>query len=348
VGDKTSLVLVPLVASAGVPVAKLSGRGLGHTGGTLDKLESIPGFTTALSQAQLVAQVQRIGCAIAGQSATLVPADAKLYALRDVTATVDCVPLIASSIMSKKIAAGSRAILLDVKCGRAAFMKTQADARALAEAMVALGRQVGRRTVAVLSAMDAPLGKAVGNALEVREAIEALGGRGPADLEALCLTLGGWMLGLGGRAANAADGAEALRERLSGGAGLAAFEAMVTAQGGDAAVVRDPSRLPQAPIQAAVPAPAAGIVVGIDGEAIGLAAMRLGAGRARKGDPVDPAVGVTLDRVVGDRVRAGERLATVHARTPEAAAGAAAEVAAAYAIGPQRPPAQNVILGVVE
>ena len=348
VGDKTSLVLVPLVASAGVPVAKLSGRGLGHTGGTLDKLEAIPGFRTALSGAELVAQVERIGCAIAAQSATLVPADAKLYALRDVTATVDSVPLIASSIMSKKIAAGAAAILLDVKCGRGAFMKTEAEARALAETMVGIGRSVGRRTIAVLTAMDHPLGKAVGNALEVREAIDALAGRGPADLEALCLALGGWMLMLGGRAKTADDGAETLRSRLRDGSALATFSAMVAAQGGDAAVVRDPARLLQAPVQAAVPAPASGTVTGIDGEAVGLAAMRLGAGRAHKGDPVDPAVGIVLDRTVGDRVRAGERLATVHARTPEAAALAVVEIAAACTIGPGQPQAAPVISGVIQ
>ena len=348
VGDKTSLVLVPLVASAGVPVVKLSGRGLGHTGGTLDKLEAIPGFRTALGTADLLAQVQRIGCAIAAQSGDLVPADAKLYALRDVTATVDSVPLIASSIMSKKIASGAAAILLDVKCGRAAFMKTEAEARALAQAMVAIGRGAGRRTIAVLTAMDAPLGRAIGNALEVREAIETLAGRGPDDLAALCQALGGWMLVLGGRAATAEEGAEILRRCLHNGEGLAAFGAMVTAQGGDAAIVREPDRLPRAPVQVPVPSAAPGTVVGIDGQAIGLAAMNLGAGRARKGDAVDPAVGIVLDRVVGDQVRAGDRLAVVHARTRAAADAAAAEVAAAYTVGPENPPAPRVVLQVIQ
>ena len=347
VGDKTSLVVVPLVASAGVPVPKLSGRGLGHTGGTLDKLEAIPGFRTTVGEAEFVAQVERIGCAIAGQSARMVPADARLYALRDVTATVDSVPLIAASIMSKKLAAGAGAILLDVKCGRGAFMKTEGEARTLAEAMVEIGRGLGRRTVAVISAMDHPLGRAVGNALEVREAIDTLAGRGPADVEALCLALGGWMLVLGGRTRSPDDGAEELKRRLGNGDALAAFTAMVDAQGGDAKVVRDPDRLPHAPSQVPVPAAASGVVTGIDAEAIGLAAMRLGAGRARQGDAIDPAVGVVLDRTVGTPVRAGDCLATVHARSPHEGEQAAGPVAAAYTIGNAPPPVEPVIRGVI-
>jgi pyrimidine-nucleoside phosphorylase len=347
VGDKTSLVVVPLVAAAGVPVPKLSGRGLGHTGGTLDKLESIPGLRTALGEDEFLAQVERVGCAIAGQSERLVPADAKLYALRDVTGTVDSVPLIASSIMSKKIAAGSQAILLDVKCGRAAFMQTEADARTLAEAMVEIGRRVGRRTAAVLSAMDEPLGFAVGNALEVREAIETLRGEGPRDLQMLCLTLGGAMLALGGHARSAEEGARVLRDLLRAGRALAKFEEMVRAQGGDPAVVRDPGRLPQAPVALDVAAPASGVVNAIDGRAVGLAAMRLGAGRARKGDPVDAAVGVVLRRKTGDAVRAGEALAVVHARSEQAAAQAANAVAAAYRIGPAAGAAAPLILGTI-
>lgn len=333
VGDKTSLVVVPLVASAGVAVPKLSGRGLGHTGGTLDKLESIPGFRTALSEDAFIAQVGRVGCAIAGQSERLVPADAKLYALRDVTATVDSIPLIASSIMSKKIAAGSHAILLDVKCGRGAFMKTETEARSLAQAMVEIGRHAGRRTIAVLSGMDEPLGRAVGNAVEVQEAIYTLRGDGPPDLEALSVTLGGWMLVLGGKTASAVEGAEQLRRLLRSGAALAKFEEMVAAQGGDVAVVRDPSRLPRASVDLPVPAPIAGRVTAIDALAVGVAAMRLGAGRVKKGDPIDPAVGITLRRKTGDAVGRGDALATVHARTEDDARRGVADVAAAYRLG---------------
>jgi pyrimidine-nucleoside phosphorylase len=348
VGDKTSLVVVPLVAAAGVPVPKLSGRGLGHTGGTLDKLESIPGFRTTLSEEAFIAQVGRVGCAIAGQSDRLVPADAKFYALRDVTATVDSIPLIASSIMSKKIAAGSHAILLDVKCGRGAFMKTETDARSLAQAMVEIGRHAGRRTVAVLSAMDEPLGRAVGNAVEVREAIDTLRGDGPPDLEALSLTIGGWMLVLGGKTASADNGVEQLRRLLRSGAALDKFEEMVAAQGGDPTVARDPSRLPQAPIHLPVPAPAAGVVAAIDALAVGVAATRLGAGRVKKGDPIDPTVGITLRRKTGDAVARGDALATVHARTEEDARRGVADVAAAYAVGAAGAAMPSLVLAVIE
>ncbi len=348
VGDKTSLVLVPLVASAGVPVPKLSGRGLGHTGGTLDKLESIPGYRTSLSAAEFIAQVERIGCAIAGQSPTLVPADAKIYALRDVVAAVDSMPLIAASIMSKKIASGASAILLDVKCGRGAFMKTAAAARTLAEAMVGIGRAVGRRTVAVISGMDQPLGRTVGNALEVSEAIATLRGEGPPELEALCLALGGWMLVLGKRVASPDAGAAELQQRLRSGDGLTKFAEMVQAQGGDPGVIEHPDRLPQAPVRLPVPAPASGVITAIDATAIGLAAMRLGAGRAKKGDPIDPAVGVVLAQPVGASVRAGDPLATVHARSEEAGTAAAREVAAAVTIGETPPPVGPVVLDVIE
>lgn len=347
VGDKTSLVLVPLVASAGVPVPKLSGRGLGHTGGTLDKLEAIPGFRTGLSQTEFVAQVERIGCAIAGQSPRLVPADAKLYALRDVTATVDSVPLIAASIMSKKLAAGAGAILLDVKCGRGAFMKTEVEAAHLAAAMVQIGRSAGRRVAAVITGMDAPLGRAVGNALEVGEAIATLRGEGPPDLEDLCLTLGGWMLALGGRSRSAADGRAEVERRLRSGDGMAKFAEMVRAQGGDDRVVERPEHLPAAPVRAPVPARSAGVVTAIDATAVGLAAMRLGAGRARKDEAIDPAVGIVIARPVGARVRAGEALAIVHARTGTDADRAVQEVAAAFVIEPSAPAPVPLVRRVV-
>ncbi|MDQ7842912.1 MAG: pyrimidine-nucleoside phosphorylase [Armatimonadota bacterium] len=347
VGDKTSLVLVPLVAACGAPVAKLSGRGLGHTGGTLDKLEAIPGFRTQLSGQQFVAQVNRIGCAIAGQTAELVPADKKLYALRDVTATVDSVPLIASSVMSKKIAGGSDAIVLDVKTGSGAFMKTLEGARELARTMVAIGRQVGRRTVAIISDMDQPLGSAVGNALEVREALDTLRGEGPPDLRELCLVLGAEMLVLAGVAALPEQARARLEGALARGTALAKFREMVKAQGGDPTVVDHPERLPRAPEVAMVPAPEAGTVVAIDAEAIGLAAMRLGAGRATKDDVIDPTVGIVLRKKVGDPVRPGEPLAEIHAGTAARAGGVLEAVQRAYTIAAERPPRRPLVHEVV-
>ena len=341
VGDKTSLVVVPLVASAGVSVAKLSGRGLGHTGGTLDKLESIPHVRTQLSPPELLAQVNRIGCAIVSQSATLVPADKRLYALRDITATVDSVPLIASSVMSKKIAAGSAAIVLDVKAGSGAFMKTPAAARALAEAMVGIGRAVGRRTVAVISAMDEPLGHAVGNALEVAEAVRTLRGEGPPDLRDLCLTLGAQMVVLGGAAPDGAAGRRLLEDRLARGDGFRKFREMAEAQGGDPAVLDHPERLPQAPIRRPVASEGEGIVLRVDAEGLGHATMVLGAGRLRIEDRIDPAAGVVVERKIGDRVGRGDILATIHTSDPGRVEEGIRRVRVAYQIGagsPERPP----------
>ncbi len=347
VGDKTSPVVVPLAASAGVRVTKLSGRGLGHTGGTLDKLEAIPGFRTQLSPEALVAQVNRVGCAIAGQSARLVPADKRLYALRDVTATVESVPLIASSVMSKKLAAGSEAIVLDVKAGRGAFMKTPDAARALAGAMVGIGRAAGRHTVAVVSAMEEPLGWAVGNALEVEEALKTLRGAGPSDLRDLCLTLGAHMVVLGRAATDERAARTLVEERLSSGAALRTFRDMVEAQGGDPDVADDPGKLPRAKVQAPVRAAIDGTVLAIDAEAVGQAAMVLGAGRARAEDRVDPAAGLVLERKVGDRVERGRTLAVLHTSDPGLVEEGARRVAAAYRIGAGTPPKPALVQGIV-
>ena len=335
VGDKTSLPLAALAAACGVRVPMVSGRGLGHTGGTLDKLEAIPGFRVDLPVERFVAQVGRLGVALIGQTARIAPADRRLYALRDVTATVESIPLIASSIMSKKLAEGIDALVLDVKVGRGAFMKTRARARELAAALVGIGRGFGKRVTALLTAMDQPLGLAVGNALEVVEAIELLRGGGPADLRELTVELTAEMLLLAGVAAELPEARAAVAAAIADGRGLARFREIVIAQEGDPRAIDDPSRLPRAPRVIPVPAPAAGVVEAVDAEAIGLAAMALGAGRARVEDRIDPAVGVVLCRKVGERVEAGEPLCDVHrgdAGEPQDAI--AARLAAAWRIGP--------------
>jgi pyrimidine-nucleoside phosphorylase len=338
VADTTTLVLGPLVAACGVTVAKMSGRGLGHTGGTVDKLEAIPGFRTALSRRQFLDTVARAGMAVVAQSEELCPADRKLYALRDVTATVDCLPLIASSIMSKKLAGGSAAIVLDVKCGQGAFMKTLDGARELARMMVAIGEGAGRRTVAVLSDLNQPLGRAIGNALEVREALATLAGRGPKRLTELCLVLGGEMVALAGRAPDAAAGRTLVSAALTSGRGLAQFERWVAAQGGDPEVVRDPERLlPQAPVRLSVQSRAAGYVAGLRTEDLGLVARDLGAGRRRKEDPIDLSVGIELRVEVGDRVEEGQEIALIHAARAAEAAEAAETVLAAHSLAPLPP-----------
>jgi pyrimidine-nucleoside phosphorylase len=326
VGDKATLVVAPLVAAAGIPVAKLSGRALGHSGGTLDKLESIAGFRVDLTIDEFVNQVRRIGIAITGQTADMVPADKVFYALRDATATVDSVPLIASSVMSKKLAAGADAILLDVKVGRGAFVESLDDAQALAQALVAIGANAGRETVAYITDMEQPLGLAVGNALEVKEAIATLSGHGPSDLEALSLRLGDEMLRLAG--APPTD----LRRHLTDGSALRKFAQLIEAQSGDPSVVRDPDRLPTAPVQRAIPAREPGRVAAIDALEIGLAGKSLGAGRDRKEAAIDLAVGIVLHKKVGDTLQPGEPLATVHARTDEAAQQVADRVAAAFRV----------------
>lgn len=313
VGDTTTLVLGPLVAAVGVPVAKLSGRGLGHTGGTIDKLESFSGFNTALSTADFIRQVNDLGVAVMGQTADLTPADKQLYALRDVTATVDSIPLIASSIMSKKIASGADAIVLDVKVGGGAFMKEERQAVELAQAMVGIGSHTGRQTVALISDMSQPLGNAVGNALEVKEAIQTLQGHGPEDLTQLCLTLGAQMVTLAGKAETPEEGGEKLRRAITDGSALDCFRRFVEAQGGDAQAVDVPGRLPEAPVQLKVEAPEGGRVSSLDAEAIGLCAMQLGAGRETKGAVIDHSVGILLHKKMGDPVRKGDTLAVLHA-----------------------------------
>lgn len=312
VGDTTTLVLAPLVASLGIPVAKMSGRGLGHTGGTIDKLESVKGFHVELTKEQFIDLVNRDKVAVMGQSGNLTPADKKLYALRDVTGTVNSIPLIASSIMSKKIAAGADAIVLDVKTGDGAFMKTEKDAEELAHAMVRIGNHVGRKTIAIISDMSQPLGFAIGNALEVKEAIETLQGKGPQDLTDLVLTLGSQMVILAKKAETTQEAKAMLREAITSGKAIAKFKEFLQNQGRDASVVDDTAKLPQAKYQIELPAKKSGYVSRMVADEIGVASMLLGAGRATKEDTIDLAVGIVLHKKVGDKVSEGESLLTIH------------------------------------
>jgi pyrimidine-nucleoside phosphorylase len=337
VGDTTTLVLAPLVASCGVRVAKMSGRGLGFTGGTLDKLESIPGFTVELEPERFLAQVRDVGCAVIAQSADVDPADKKMYALRDVTATVPSMPLIVSSIISKKVAGGADAIVLDVKVGSGAFMKTPSEARALADELVRVGRLLGREVLAVLTDMDQPLGYAVGNALEVAEAVRTLKGDGPPDLTELCLVLGAKMLVLGKAAEDEATARASLSESVRSGRAIETFRRWVEAQGGDPAVADDPGRLPAAPYTREVRAQRAGWVVAFDAEGVGRAALALGAGRARKEDAVDPGAGIVLAAKIGSRLERGDLLATLHASDPARLDEAEARLVAAVFLGEEQP-----------
>ncbi len=314
VGDTTTLVLAPLVAACGVPVAKMSGRGLGHTGGTLDKLESIPGFHVELSGEQFIAQVKRIGCAVIGQSSNMAPADKVLYALRDVTSTVDSLPLIASSIMSKKLASGAGAIVLDVKTGSGAIMHTLQGSIELARAMVEIGWMTGRPTVAIVTGMAEPLGSHVGNALEVKEAIDILAGRAKGPLLQVSLVLGSHMLMAAGRASTLEEAEALLKAALESGAGLHKLREMIAAQGGDQRVCDDVALLPKAQMIKPAAARISGYVQGMDAAQLGLCAQRMGAGRIRKEDSIDPAVGFVLHKRIGDRVEEGEPLATLHAK----------------------------------
>ncbi|MFF3022972.1 pyrimidine-nucleoside phosphorylase [Gottfriedia sp. NPDC057948] len=317
VGDTTTLVLGPLVASLDIPVAKMSGRGLGHTGGTIDKLEAVEGFHVELTEEEFMKQVNDIKLAVIGQTGDLTPADKKLYALRDVTATVNSIPLISSSIMSKKIAAGADAIVLDVKTGAGAFMKDIDDARDLAKAMVKIGNNVGRQTVAIISDMSQPLGFAIGNALEVKEAIDTLKGEGPKDLEELCLVLGSQMVVLAKKAETIEEARAKLLENMKNGKALEVFKAFLVAQGGDGSVVDDPSKLPQAKYVQEVVAKQDGYVSQIVADAVGTAAMKLGAGRATKESVIDLAVGLMLNKKVGEAVKKGDSLVTVYSSTED-------------------------------
>jgi pyrimidine-nucleoside phosphorylase len=344
VGDKTSIAVGPIVAACGVPLGKMSGRGLGHTGGTLDKLESIPGFRVELETDEMVAQLRDVGIAIVGQTADLVPADKKLYALRDVTATVDIIPLIASSIMSKKLAAGAQAIVLDVKVGDGAFMKTIDQARQLAGEMIEIGRHAGREVTCLLTDMDQPLGRAVGNALEVQEARETVRGDGPADFTELVLDASARLLAYSDLGIDVAEGRRRAEAAVADGSALERYEHWIRAQGGDP----DPDALERAPVRTAVTAPVEGVVTGVGALAVGIAALDLGAGRRTKDDPVDHAVGVLCFAKRGDTVLAGDDLAEVHARDDVAAERAAAAVLAAYEIGSEPPPERGILLDVMQ
>lgn len=347
VGDKTSLALAPMAAACGIPVAKMSGRGLGHTGGTIDKLESFPGFTTSISAQKFIENVNRIGIAIMGQTADLAPADKKLYALRDVTATVDNMSLIASSIMSKKLASGADAIVLDVKTGSGAFMKEEKDSFALAKEMVRIGKGAGKKCVAVVSDMDQPLGCAVGNALEVKEAVETLQGRGPEDFLELCMTLGSRMMILGKKAKTEETAREMLLAVIKNGRALRKLAEFVEAQGGDAAAVYDTSLLPKASLEKEIKADRDGFVGHIACEEVGICSLMLGGGRETKESVIDLSVGIVLRKKVGDRVAAGDTLAVLYANDADKMKAAAERLWRAYRITDEEPEKRSLIKGLV-
>ncbi len=348
VGDTTTLVLAPLVASAGIPVAKMSGRGLGHTGGTIDKLESIPKFNTSLSRDKFFDNVNKHGVAVVGQTGNLTPADKKLYALRDVTATVESIPLIASSIMSKKLAGGADAIVLDVKTGNGAFMKDFENAKRLAEAMVAIGKEVGRDTAAYITDMNQPLGNAVGNALEVKEAIKTLQGEGPADLTNLCIELGAAMLELAGKTKDLEEGKKLLKENLKNGKALDKFSEMITAQGGNAKVVKDLSLLPTADATVEVKSEKDGYISEIKALDIGLAAMILGAGRENKESKIDLAVGLELKKKTAEKVSKGDTLAVLHYNNDENLDEAKEKLLSAFTITDQPKEENELIYEIIK
>ena len=344
VGDKTSLVLAPLVAAAGVAVPMISGRGLGHTGGTLDKLEAIPGFNVNLQVAEFRRVLETCGCAMIGQTAEIAPADRKLYALRDVTGTVESPYLICASIMSKKLAEGIDALVLDVKTGSGAFMKNEKDASFLAELMVETGERMGKQVVALITDMDQPLGNMIGNSLEVVEVVDVLRGAGPEDLRELCLHLAGWMLYLGRACKTVAEGTQISANLISSGKALERFQQMIELQGGDARVVDDPKRLPQAQHSTPVVSPAAGYISSMQCEQIGTACVILGGGRERKEDSVDPAVGIVLHKKVGDRIDAREPLATIYYNSAAKAERARQLIGESVRISEAPPPAKRPLI----
>jgi len=347
VGDKTSLVIAPIVAAAGLPVPMISGRGLGHTGGTLDKLEAIPGFNVNLSLADFRRVLKECGCALIGQTPEIAPADKKLYSLRDVTATVESPYLICASIMSKKLAEGIDALVLDVKTGDGAFMKKETDAVYLAELMVETGKRMGKKMVALITDMEQPLGRKVGNALEVEECIEVLAGGGPEDLRELCLDLSAWMLTLGGKCKKVSQGREIAAEMISSGRARDKFREIIRLQGGDAGVVDDPGRLPKAKQMAKAFTVKAGYITAIRCEQVGVASMLLGGGREKKEDSVDPAVGVVLEKKVGDEVKAGSALCTIHFNSEERKGEALAMLGGSFVIGPKKPAARPLVRRII-
>jgi pyrimidine-nucleoside phosphorylase len=344
VGDKVSICLAPLVAACGVPVPMVSGRGLGHTGGTLDKLEAIPGFRTDLPVSDFARIVRDVGTCMIGQTKEIAPADKRIYALRDVTATVESIPLIVASILSKKLAEGIDGLVLDVKVGRGAFMKDEERARALADKLVRVGTRAGKKVVAILTRMDSPLGHAVGNANETREAIDVLRGEGPLDLVECTLVLGAEMLVLGGKARDVAEGTRKLRDAISSGAGARVMEKMIEAQGGDPKVVADPSRLAIAEHVVEVRAPRAGFVTDIDALAVGLTGVSMGAGRTRADQSVDPAVGIELDVKPGDAVTAGQVVARLFVRPATNADAYLERIAGAFTYGDAAPPSRPLVV----
>ena len=348
VGDKTTLIVAPIAAACGVPIAKMSGRGLGFTGGTVDKMESIPGFVTSMERDRFISSVNEKGIAVIGQTGHIAPADKKMYALRDVTGTTESIALITSSIMSKKLEAGADAIVLDVKCGAGAFMKTYEDARELATWMMDIGEGSDKSMTAVISNMEQPLGKAVGNALEVREAIDVLKGEGPDDIRELSLRLAAEMILLGGRAADRAQAEEAALETLESGKALEKFREFVANQGGDERITEDEKLLPQAAFAVEVRADEAGYVTGLDAMTIGLASQHSGAGREKKEDEIDMAAGILLEKKTGDEVAAGELLCTVFGNDKAKAETGAREARTAYAIGPERPEKPELIKEIID